>query len=130
MPKAIYKILIVEDEKVFQDLLIDYLSKEPIFQIYTANNGREGIEVALSHGPDIILLDIRMPVIDGIATMKEMKKYEQLKNIPIIFITSVDPDEEIINEITREKPAYYFIKNKMNIGDIAEKVKETLSTRH
>ncbi len=130
MDKAIYKILIVEDEKLFQDLLIDYLSKDSIFQIYTANNGREGLETALNRNPDIILLDIRMPIMDGITMMKEMKKSEQLKNIPIIFLTSVDPDEEIINEITREKPAYYLIKNKMNINDIGEKIRETLSMRH
>ncbi len=129
MTKSIYKILIVEDEKLMQELLTDRLSKEPIFKIYTASNGEEGFEVCREYIPDLILLDIKMPVMDGIMMMRELKKYEQLKDIPIIFLTNLDPDEDIIKKISEEKPSYYLIKAKTNLEDITERVKETLSAK-
>ena len=129
MAKAIYKILIVEDEKMFQELLVDRLSKDGLFQIYTADNGQEGLDAAFNAKPDLILLDILMPVMSGIKMMKEMKKYEQLKDIPIIFLTGVDPDEDIMTEIAEAKPSFYLIKSKTNLEDIAQKIKETLGIK-
>ena len=88
MPKAIYKILVVEDDKIMQELLLDRLSVDKVFQIFTASNGQEGLEIAVKNVPDLILLDIRMPVMDGIAMMKALKKLEQLRSVPIIFLTN------------------------------------------
>ena len=126
MTKAIYKILVVEDEKMMQELLIARLSREPIFKIYTANNGQEGLYSAFANIPDLMLLDIRMPVMDGITMMKELKKDPRSKDIPIIFLTNFDTDESILNAISEEKPAYYLIKAKTNLEDIVKVVKETL----
>jgi len=127
MPKSIYKILIVEDEKIMQDILLDRLSAEKNFQLLIANNGQEGLEAAVKNAPDIILLDIKMPVMDGITMMKALKKQDQLKTIPIIFLTNLDVDEDILKAISDEKPAYYLIKAKTNLEDIAQKIRETLS---
>lgn len=109
-----------------QELLVTRLSRELIFKIFTANNGQEGLSDVFTNLPDLVLLDIRMPVMDGITMMKEMKKDDRSKDIPIIFLTNFDTDETILNEISEAKPAYYLIKAKTNLEDVVKIIKETL----
>jgi CheY-like chemotaxis protein len=126
MPKAHYKILIVEDEKIMQDLLIDRLSKEGIFQIFTANNGQEGLANTFSYNPDLILLDIRMPIMDGIEMLKELRKDPRGKDVSVIFLTNYDTDEGMLKDISEGKPSFYLIKSTMNMDDVVRKIKESL----
>ncbi len=124
--KAQYKILIVEDEKIMQELLVTRLSREEIFKVYTANNGQEGIYSVFTNNPDLILLDIRMPVMDGITVMKELKKDPRSKDIPIIFLTNYDTDEKMLEDISEGKPSFYLIKANTSMDEVAAKVKQTL----
>ncbi len=92
-------ILIIEDEsgnlKLIRDLLqvSGYLTLE-------ATNGAEGVELARAHKPDLILMDILMPVMDGLEATKILKADAETKNIPIIALTSyaMKEDEEKIRE--------------------------------
>ena len=126
MGKAQYKILIVEDEKMMQELLVTRLSKENIFQVFTANNGQEGLYSVSINAPDLIFLDIRMPVMDGLAMMKELKKDDRTKNIPIIFLTNFDTDERMLEEIPEGKPSFYLIKSNTSMDEVVKRVKEAL----
>lgn len=126
MLKANYKILIVEDEKIMQELLVTRFSKESIFKLYTANNGQEGLYSAFANVPDLILLDIRMPVMDGITMMKELKKDLRGQGIPIIFLTNYDTDEKMLGDISEGKPSFYLIKSNTSMDEVVKKVKETL----
>jgi len=87
-------LLIIDDEKLNIKLLTHILSPE--YAIYTATNGPSGIKIATEYMPDIILLDILMPEMDGYQILSELKRYEKTKNIPVIFITGLDgkKDEE------------------------------------
>ena len=129
MIKEIYKILVVEDDKMMQEVLVTRLSKEPIFKVYIANNGKEGLVSVLANNPDLILLDVIMPVMDGIQMFKELRKSFWSKNIPVIFLTSYDTSEEVLQSISEEKPAYYLLKSTMNLNDIVEKIKVTLGIK-
>lgn len=129
MNKAIYKILIVEDEKMMQDILTARLSKEPIFQVFTASNGQEGLYSAFANSPDLILLDVQMPVMDGITMMKELKKDPRGKDIPVIFLTNFDTDENILQKISEDKPAFYLIKANISMDEVVSKVKESLGIK-
>lgn len=82
------KILVVEDEKINQDLIKWNLKAFPI-EVLVANNGKEGINLALMHKPDLILMDILMPNMDGIEAIELLKVYENLKKIPIIVISGI-----------------------------------------
>lgn len=126
MLKANYKILIVEDEKIMQELLVTRFSRESIFKLYTANNGQEGLYSAFANVPDLILLDIRMPVMDGITMMKELKKDLRGQGIPIIFLTNYDTDEKMLGDISEGKPSFYLIKSNTSMDEVVKKVKETL----
>ncbi len=126
MAKENYKILIVEDEKIMQELLVTRLSREPVFKVYTANNGQEGLYSVFSINPDLILLDVQMPVMDGITMMKELRKDPRGKDVPIIFLTSYDTDEDILFKISEGKPAFYLIKSSISMDEVVVKVKQSL----
>ncbi len=88
------KILIIDDSKANRLVLSNVLSEK--YNVETAANGEEGIDIAKSFNPDLILLDIVMPGIDGYLVCKELKKEEELKEIPVIFLTSKDDTDDIV----------------------------------
>ncbi len=80
-------ILVVDDEKDLLDL-IEYNLKKEGFNVLKAENGEQGIAVAKEGKPDLVLLDIMMPKMDGLEAVELMRKDDDLKNIPIIFLTA------------------------------------------
>ena len=80
-------ILVVDDEKDLLDL-IEYNLKKEGFKVLKAENGKEGIDVAKEHKPNLVLLDIMMPKMDGMEAVEIMRKDDDLKRIPIIFLTA------------------------------------------
>jgi len=85
------KVLLVDDEQDILVLLKYNLEKEN-FLVQTASNGREGIEVAKDFMPDIIVLDVMMPEMDGIETCLELRQIPDLKNVLITFLTARGED--------------------------------------
>lgn len=90
-------ILIVDDEMLNRQLLIDYLEPFPKLNIIEAENGKVAIEKAFQYKPDLILMDIKMPVMGGIEAIQELKKNETTSSIPILALTASS------REITRTK---------------------------
>lgn len=88
-------ILIVEDSPTNIQVLGRVLKNEG-YELAIATDGKEGLQVAMNIQPDLILLDIMMPVMDGIESCKRLKKYEQTKDIPIIFLTARGNADDII----------------------------------
>jgi len=88
-------VLVIDDEKSNLLYLNHILSPE--YNIMMANDAKKGIEMAIAHNPDLILLDILMPEMDGYETLALLKKTDETSNIPVIFITGLDSreDEEI-----------------------------------
>jgi two-component system, OmpR family, alkaline phosphatase synthesis response regulator PhoP len=86
-----YKILLVDDEPDILEFLSYNLKKEG-YVVYTANNGREAIAVAKKENPDLIILDVMMPDMDGIETCREIREIPGLKDIMIAFLTARSED--------------------------------------
>ncbi len=80
------KILIVEDMEMNRDLLNQLLEDD--YELVEAVNGREGLEMAASEKPDLILLDIGLPGMDGWEVSAKLKENDELKDIPIIAVTA------------------------------------------
>lgn len=80
-------ILVVDDEQDLLDL-IEYNLKKEGFHVLKAEDGKEGIEVAREHTPDLILLDIMMPKMDGLEAVEVIRDDDKLGRIPIIFLTA------------------------------------------
>jgi len=88
------KILYVEDQKDIQLVAQYALESIARFELKTCNNGKEALEVIHEFAPDLILLDVMMPVMDGPTTLKNIRKQDRFSNIPIIFMTAkVLPNE-------------------------------------
>ncbi len=91
---AIYKLLIVDDEQLITDFLDRQLAKLG-YTTFTAFDGEMAIESALKNRPDLILLDVKMPKLDGISVCKTLKANERTKNIPIIMLSAKAQPYEI-----------------------------------
>jgi len=90
-----YKILIVDDV-VSNVLLLKILLTNEKFQVLTANNGKVCIDVAKREHPDLILLDVMMPELNGFDTAVIMKQDEEVKDIPIIFLTALHNTQDLV----------------------------------
>lgn len=89
-----HKILIVDDEMPNQVLLEDILSSK--YEVRTASNGQEALNQAEDFRPDLVLLDVTMPVMDGYETCRRLKDIEQVKDSPVIFVSGKTESEEIL----------------------------------
>jgi two-component system, response regulator, stage 0 sporulation protein A len=125
--KAEKKILITEDEPHMLRSLAEAFAGE--FSVFCARDGQEGLSVALRERPDIILLDISMPKMDGMTMMAKLRADNWGKNVPIVLLTNLSADDKIMAGITRDMPAYYLVKDQVTLEDIKDKVKERLTRK-
>ena len=86
-----HKILIVDDDRDILEFLSYNLKKEG-FEVFKAENGKIGLEVAIKEIPDLILLDVMMPEMDGIETCYQIKEKPELKNVIVAFLTARNED--------------------------------------
>ncbi len=95
MPNGHPKILIVDDDEIARAAVGGLLSSEP-YELYFAPNGYDGIASAVSLHPDVILLDVMMPKMDGFEVCKQVRSMPDIAQVPIILITSLDDNESRI----------------------------------
>jgi DNA-binding response OmpR family regulator len=121
------KILVVEDEAPLRTAIHDTLVNEK-FDVIEATNGEEGLRSALDTHPDLILLDVIMPVMDGMTMLKKLRESgEWGKHIPVIVLTNVGSDNnKMINDVTVLEPSYYFVKSDWRLEGLVIKIKELL----
>jgi two-component system, cell cycle response regulator DivK len=81
------RVLIVEDQEDNRAILRDLLSKSG-YDLIEATNGEEGVALALSKRPDLILMDVQLPLIDGYEATRRIKSNAELRSIPVIAVTS------------------------------------------
>jgi two-component system response regulator/two-component system chemotaxis response regulator CheY len=124
------KILIVEDEEIVRKTYADELRDEG-FSVLMANNGRDGLELALREKPDLILLDILMPIMNGLTMMDKLREKDLYgKSVPIILLTNLSAsEEEIMKAVTKNEPAYYLVKSDWDLSQVVEKIKERLARK-
>lgn len=116
------RILIVEDELAYLRLLKDQLEHLG-YEVVTATNGAAGLDEVKKQIPDLILLDVRMPIMDGIQMLKELRTMEEGKSIKVIYLTNVEPDDSTIREVITNHPTYYLIKSDIELASLMAKVK-------
>lgn len=116
-------ILIIEDEKGIVNFLTQGLEEED-FVISSANDGKEGLEMALSLQIDLVLLDWMMPKMSGIEVCKEIRKE---KSIPIIFLTAKDTVQETIEGL--KAGANDYIKKPFSFEELLERIKIHFRTK-
>lgn len=120
-------ILIVEDEVSMRNVLRDKLTREG-FATLEAKNGEEGLKVSLREHPDLILLDIVMPKLDGMTMLKKLRaENEWGESVPVIILTNLTSDnEQRMRDVTEVEPTYYLVKTDWKIEDVVVKIRERL----
>ena len=87
-------ILLIDDEEAIQEVVQVGIEIEAGWQVAIASSGLAGINLAQNLQPDVILLDVMMPVMDGVATLSQLKNNDQTSTIPVIFLTAKAQAEE------------------------------------
>jgi len=118
------KVLIVDDDPGIRMLLSKFLQREG-FETIMAQNGLEGVETAKKLQPDIVIMDVVMPQMDGLTAARLIKFYKPLSEVPIIFLTAKDANKEI--ELAQEVRAEVYITKPFDVRQVVDVVRETLS---
>jgi len=119
------KILFIEDESTLQKTFREVIEKEG-YQVISALDGETGLRLALSEGPDLILLDLILPKIHGFEVLKKLKEDEETKDIPVIVLTNLEGMADIDKAIELGAKTY-LVKAQYSLDEVLEKIKKTLS---
>lgn len=119
------KVLIIDDSKDLAKALSDVLIYKG-FETLAAHSGTEGLNTALSEHPDIILLDLRMPDIDGFEVMRRLRADDWGKNAKIMILTATSTHEKVPEDIVIDK-SDFLMKTQWGLENISTKVTEKLS---
>ena len=88
------KILIVDDEPNIV-MSLEYTFKKNNFEVFIARDGQEALDLLKTESPHVIILDVMMPMVDGYATLEQIKKNDRLKNTKVIFLSAKNKESDI-----------------------------------
>lgn len=129
MKRPIGTILIVEDEPSLVLALSEKFTHER-FEVLTASNGKMGLKSALKNKPDLIVLDILMPVMDGMTMLKELRKDPWGKNVFVMILTNREPSIDLEDESERiPYRSTYLMKSSFDISEIVAMAKNKVKQR-
>lgn len=118
-------ILVVEDEEQIRELLSRRLSKHG-YDVLTASNGKEAVEICKTKHPDLALLDIGMPVLDGYQTCEMIKRDPKMKDIKILFLTGNDLEPSGIFRRCEKLDANGYLSKLSTFDDLLEKIRKII----
>lgn len=120
------KILVVEDDSMISSMYKTKLTQEG-FEVFIAENGAQGLDMAIQEHPDLILLDVILPQLDGFAVLQELKSAKaSTKDIPVIMLTNLSTEED------KDKGAKfgaeeYLVKASLTPTQVSDTVKKYLA---
>lgn len=119
------KVLLVEDDEMLHGMYTQKFKNQG-YEVVSAYNGADGVKLAETEHPDIILLDVIMPKMDGFVALKKIRKGETTSKIPVVLLTNLGQEEDVRKG--RELGANdYFIKANHTPQEVVDKVKVLLS---
>lgn len=122
MPK---KILFIEDEAALQKTFGDVLTKEG-YKMISALDGETGLRLAEREKPDLIILDIILPRLDGFEVLKKLKEDEETRTIPVILLTNLEGIEDVDRALELGATTY-LVKTQYTLEEVINKVKKSLA---
>ncbi len=117
------KILIADDEHKIV-MTLEYSFRKNDYEVFIARDGSEVLEILKTEIPDVILLDIMMPNVDGYTTLSEIKKNEKLKDVKVIFLSAKTGESDIKKGLELGADAY--VTKPYSIKKLMEKVEELI----
>ena len=121
---GLQRVLIVEDETVLRHVLADKFGRQG-FVVSEAKDGEEGLKIALNEHPDIILLDLIMPKLDGLSMVDQLQKDAWGKQVPVLVLTNLSDLHTV--DLARARGLFnYFVKSDWSIDDLIKKTRTVL----
>lgn len=118
------KIVFIEDETTLQKMLSAAL-KEVGYSVVAASDGEAGLAAVRAEKPDLVLLDLILPKMDGFTVLSEIKKDEATLKIPVIVLTNLESAENV-EKVVALGATTYLVKANYDLPDIVAKIKEVL----
>ena len=118
------KILIVDDEPNIV-MALEYTFKKSNYEVFIARDGQEALDILKTNYPDVIILDIMMPMVDGFATLEQIRKDANLQHTKVMFLSAKNKESDIEKGLELGADAY--MTKPFSIKKVVEKVEELLS---
>ena len=119
------KILLVDDAEEIRDLLGGFLEEQG-YQVVLASDGNEALDLVESENPQVIILDLKLPGLNGIEVCKRLKEREETRSIPVIIITGFGDNKLVALDVGADD----FVNKPFDMADILIRVKSALRIRH
>lgn len=118
------KVCIIDDDANIREIYLTKFNQEG-FDVSLAVNGEEGLRVIREVRPDIILLDLQMPVMSGVEVLEKLHEDEELSKIPVIVLTNID-HEDAFHKVGKFETRFYLIKSLTTPQKAVDYVREVL----
>lgn len=119
------RVLIVEDDKMILSMYETKLRQDG-FEVLIAENGSQGLDLAIKEKPDIILLDIILPQMDGFTVLQELRLNDSMKKTPIVMLTNLGTKEDK-DKGEKFGATDYLVKASLTPSQVSEAVKKYLN---
>ena len=119
-------VLIIEDERMISDAIKEKLSEDAHINIITARDGRDGLDKVIAEKPDLVLLDLIMPVMNGVDLLKTMRSTEEGMRTKVIIISNLDKENIVQTNFDDLDISEYIVKADLDIDVLLEKVQSHL----
>ena len=113
------KILIVDDEPNIV-MTLEYTFKKSNYEVFIARDGQEALDILKTNFPDVIILDIMMPMVDGFATLEQIRKDDNLQHTKVMFLSAKNKESDIEKGLALGADAY--MTKPFSIKKVVEKV--------
>lgn len=118
------KIVFIEDEPSLIKILSEALSNEG-HEVIKATDGKSGLELVKSEKPDLVLLDLILPKMDGFEVLKKIKEDPMVKKIPVVVLTNLEGVEDV-DKALELGATTYLVKENYSLEEVVEKIKKNL----
>lgn len=119
------KLLLIEDDPLMIRLYKTLFTTKG-FQVFSADNGIDGLDVLREEKPDIVLLDVMMPKMDGLQTIKAIREDPEFKELPVIMLSNLGVNN-VISEAFNYGATQYFVKSSVENNELVEAVNTLLN---
>jgi CheY-like chemotaxis protein len=120
------RLLVIDDDATFRNLLVSLLRKDYI--VFVAADGLEGFQKAGESPPDLAVIDVQMPRLDGLKTLQAFRAHPHLKAVPVIMLTG-DASRETVVAAVQAGATDYIIKTVFTRDDLIRKIRRALDAR-
>jgi DNA-binding response OmpR family regulator len=121
-------ILVAEDDKAYANVYQLKLAKEG-YEVKIASDGEEALSACRKRKPDLIILDLLLPIMDGFEVLEALRKNKRLKNLKVLVLSSLSQPEDMI-KVRRLGALDYLVKSNITIQEIVDKIREYLDHKN